>query len=133
MDRYLTFQIMDARSDTVAMIGTGADTREERIYLLTAPGFSGEIPEGMTQISIPTNIGWIIGRTICYGPEDLENVYAVQQGMDVRTLALWQSGAGQPKGTRTAEYDGVPFQMAIGMGPEALHRQASGCFDPHLV
>ncbi len=120
VDRYLTFQIMDAWSDTVAMIGTGADTQEERIYLLTGPGFSGEIPEGMTQISIPTNIGWIIGRTICYGPEDLENVYAVQQGMDVRTLALWQSGAGQPKGTYTAENDDVPFRMAIGMGPKAF-------------
>ncbi len=119
-DRYLTFQIMDAWSDTVAMIGTGADTQDERTYLLTGPGFSGEVPEGMTRISIPTNMGWIIGRTICYGPEDLENVHAVQEKMNVRALSLWKSGEEQPKGKYDPANDGVPFQMAIGMGPKAF-------------
>lgn len=120
VERYLTFQVMNAWSDTVAVLGTGVDTQDARTYLLTGPQFTGEVPEGMTQIPVSTNIGWIIGRTLCYGPEDLENIYAIQEQMDVRTLALWQSGEGQPKGTYRQENDGVPFQRAISMGPKAF-------------
>ena len=120
VERYLTFQVMNAWSDTVAVLGTGVDTQDARTYLLTGPQFTGEVPEGMTQIPVSTNIGWIIGRTLCYGPEDLENIYAIQGQMDVRTLALWQSGEGQPKGTYQPENDGVPFQRAISMGPKAF-------------
>ena len=63
-DRYLMFQIMDAWSNTVATLGTGGDTDEERTYILTGPAFTGEIPEGMKRIEIPTSIGWLIGRTM---------------------------------------------------------------------
>jgi len=120
VERYLTFQVMNAWSDTVAVLGTGADTQDARTYLLTGPGFSGEVPEGMTQIPVSTDIGWIIGRTLCYGPDDLDNIYAIQGKMDVRTLALWQSGEEQPKGASQPENDGVPFQRAITMGPKAF-------------
>ncbi|MBR4501337.1 MAG: DUF1254 domain-containing protein [Clostridia bacterium] len=119
-ERYLTFQVMDAWSDTVAMLGAGADTMDERVYLLTGPCFEGEIPEGMTRVDIPTNIGWIIGRTVCFGPEDLENVYDLQAQMDVRTLALYLSGEDQPRGTYVPENDGVPFRIAAGLGPKAF-------------
>ena len=120
VDRYLSFQVMNAWSDTVAVLGTGADTQEERTYLLTGPDFAGEVPEGMTQIPVSTDIGWIIGRTLCYGPEDLDNIYAIQGEMDVCTLALWQSGDERPKGTCLPENDGVPFQRAVTMGPKAF-------------
>ena len=125
VDRYLSFQVMNAWSDTVAVLGTGADTQEARTYLLTGPAFSGEVPEDMTQIPVSTNIGWIIGRTLCYGPEDLENIYAIQGGMDVCTLALWQSGGERPKGTYQPENDGVPFQRAVTMGPKAYFDQVN--------
>lgn len=125
VDRYLTFQVMDAWSDTVAVLGTGADTQDARTYLLTGPNFDGNVPEGMTRVEIPTSIGWIIGRTICYGQEDLENIYDVQSQMDVRTLALWQSGEEQPKGNYDAENDGVPFQRAITMGPKAFFERVN--------
>ena len=65
-DRYLTFQIMDAWSNTVAILGTGGDTEEEKTYVLTGPSFRGDIPQGMSRIKVPTAIGWLIGRTICY-------------------------------------------------------------------
>ena len=125
VERYLTFQIMNAWSDTVAVLGTGADTQDDRTYLLTGPNFSGDVPEGMTRIPISTNIGWIIGRTLCYGPEDLDNIYAIQEKMDVRTLTLWQSGGEQPEGTYQPENDGVPFQRAITMGPKVFFDQVN--------
>ena len=120
VDRYLTFQVMDAWSDTVAVLGTGADTQDANTYLLTGPGFDGDVPEGMTRVDIPTNIGWIIGRTLCYGPEDLENIYDIQAQMDVRTLSLWESGEAQPAGIYDPDKDGTPIQIVLGMGSKAF-------------
>lgn len=119
VDRYLSLQVMDAWSDTVAVLGTGADTQDANTYLLTGPGFDGEVPAGMTQIRIPTNIGWIIGRTICYGPEDLDEIYNIQGQMDVRSLTLWQSGGEQPTGSYNPEISGTPIEMVLGMNPKA--------------
>ena len=89
VSRYVMFQIMNAWSDTVAILGTGGDTDDEQTYLLTGPNYSGEIPSGMTQIKIPTRIAWLIGRVICYDPDDIGNVYKIQEKMDVR---LWLYG-----------------------------------------
>lgn len=125
VDRYLTFQVMDAWSDTVAVLGTGADTQDANTYLLTGPGFDGEVPEGMTRVEIPTDIGWIIGRTLCYGPEDLENIYDVQAQMDVLTLRLWESGDAQPAGVYDPDKDGTPIQIVLGMGPKAFFDRMS--------
>lgn len=42
------------------------------------PGYSGELPDGMTPIAAPTPHVWIIGRTQTNGPADYEAVHAVQ-------------------------------------------------------
>ena len=116
--RYLSFQVMDAWSDTVAVLGTGSDTQDEATYLLTGPGFDGEVPEGMVKIEIPTAIGWIIGRTVCFGPDDLENIYALQAEMDARPLSVWKSGGELPEGQVDPDAGGVPIRMTLGLGPK---------------
>ena len=45
VSRYVMLQIMDAWSDTVAVLGTGGDTDDEKTYLLTAPGFLSNATE----------------------------------------------------------------------------------------
>ena len=44
------------------------------------PGYSGELPDGMTPIAAPTPCVWIIGSTQTNGPADYEAVHAVQAG-----------------------------------------------------
>lgn len=117
-DRYLSLQVMDAWSDTVAVLGTGADTQDEATYLLTGPSFEGEIPDGMVRIEVPTAIGWIIVRTVCNGPDDLENVRALQAKMDSRPLGFWQSGGELPLGSCDSRLHGVPIKMTLGDGPK---------------
>ena len=117
VSRYVMLQIMDAWSDTVAVLGTGGDTDDERTYLLTGPGFCGEIPAGMTQVRIPTSIAWLLGRVICYGPDDMDNIYRLQQEMDVKPLSVWQSGGELPKGKYDPDNEGTPIRMVLSMGP----------------
>ena len=117
VSRYVMFQIMDAWSNTVAILGTGGDTDDEHTYLLTGPNFCGEIPSGMTQIQISTCIAWLLGRVICYGPDDMGNIYKIQEEMDVKPLAVWKSGSELPKGKYDPNNEGTPIRMVFSMGP----------------
>ncbi len=118
-DRYLMYQVMDAWSDTVAVLGTGGDGQDENIYLFTGPNFSGEVPEKMVQVKIPTSIGWLLVRTVCYGPDDLENIYAIQDQMEAKPLSIYLSGGEIARGTYDAANDGIPINMVLGMNPKA--------------
>lgn len=63
------FQVPGARTT-----GTGAQT-----YLVTGPGWSGKVPDGMVQLKSPTDIVWMLGRIYCTGtPEDYAAVHALQ-------------------------------------------------------
>lgn len=125
VSRYVMFQIMDAWSDTVAILGTGGDTDDEHTYLLTGPEFSGEIPAGMTQVRIPTCMAWLLGRVICYGPDDMDNIYKIQEEMDVKPLAVWKSGGELPKGKYAPENEGTPIRMVFSMGPAEYFRRVN--------
>ena len=118
VDRYLMYQVMDAWSDTAAVLGTGGDGQEERTYLFTGPNYSGEIPENMVQVKIPTSIGWLLGRTVCYGPDDLKNIYEIQDQMAAKPLSLYLSGADMSKGVYDAANDGVPIRKVFALGPK---------------
>lgn len=63
------FQVPGSRTT-----GTGAQT-----YLVTGPGWSGTVPDGMTRLKSPTSIVWMLGRIYCTGtPEDYAAVHALQ-------------------------------------------------------
>jgi len=124
-DRYLMFQIMDAWSNTIAILGTGGDTDEERIYILTGPDFNGEIPDGMKRIEVPTSIGWLIGRTICYGTEDTVNIYRLQNEMEAKTLSVWLNNGEMPNGTCDPDKEGVPIALAMKLTPDAYFKRVN--------
>lgn len=116
-DRFLMLQVMDAWSNSVAILGTGGDTNEARAYLLTGPGFRGTVPAGMTEVKMPTNMGWILGRTVCFGEEDLPNIYAIQEKLTARTLSVFTNGGRMPAGSYDRANDFVPIQRALSLGP----------------
>ncbi len=109
-DRFLSLEVMDAWSNCVTVLGTGGknDTERERTYLFTGPNFTGTVPEDMTQVKMPTAIGWILGRTVCSGDTDLENVYAIQKNLTSRPF----SGGDWPKGTYDPANEFTPIERA---------------------
>jgi hypothetical protein len=65
--------------------GTGAQTS-----VISGPGWSGAIPEGMTQIKSPTAIVWLLGRIYCTGtPQDYAAVDALQDAFKLQPLSTW--------------------------------------------
>ena len=55
---------------------TGGNAQE---YVITGPGWTGALPEGVTHVESPTALVWILGRVYCAGtPEDYDAVHELQ-------------------------------------------------------
>jgi hypothetical protein len=85
-DRYYMLPLIDMWTDVFANPGkrtTGTDAKD---FVITGPGYAGELPEGLPVIAAPTPYVWIIGRTQTNGPADYEPVHNVQDGYRITPL-----------------------------------------------
>ena len=87
--RYYLLPMLDMWSDVFASPGWRTTGTQAANYLVTPPGWSGTVPEGMTRISAPTPFVWIIGRVKTDGPPDYDAVHKVQSGFKVTLLSDW--------------------------------------------
>ena len=72
-------------SNDIVITGTAAAS-----YLLVNSSWSGSVPEGLTLVTCPTRIVWILGRTQTNGEADYDLIHGMQ---------VWeQSGHGAPMG-----------------------------------
>ena len=63
-DRYYTFEFLDAYTNVYSYVGTRATGSSGGTYLIAGPDWKGEVPDGMTKIWSPTNLAWILQRTL---------------------------------------------------------------------
>ncbi len=97
-DRFLEFQVMDAWSNTVAALDS------EGVYVFVKKGDDVSLPDGVTKVELPTQMSWVLGRTLLKNEEDLVNVKELQDAMDYRPLSAYLSGE---------EYDGAADDSCI--------------------
>lgn len=119
-DRFFSIQVMDAFTNVTAMLGTGGDTDDAETYIFTGPFYGGDIPEGMKEIKMPTNIGWVLIRIFCAGQDDMEAIAELQNGMDAYTLTALRSGtaAVKPEGRHDPKNDFIPVRWVLGLSAE---------------
>jgi len=87
--RYYLLPMLDMWTDVFASPGWRTTGTQAGNFLLTPPGWTGNVPAGMTRISAPTPIVWIIGRTKTDGPPDYDAVHKIQAGYKVTPLSQW--------------------------------------------
>lgn len=115
-DRYCSVQLFDGYSNTPEILGTGAlGGSEEHDYALVGPDWTGELPSGVLAVPVQTNFVWLLIRTKLFGPEDIENVYAIQNLMDLRPLSAFGKDYPQPKGEYRADYDYVALEKVAAL------------------
>jgi hypothetical protein len=79
-DRYYMLPLLDMWTDVFANPGKRTTGTEAHDFVLTGPGYAGDVPDGLPVIAAPTPHVWIIGRTQTNGPADYPAVHKVQDG-----------------------------------------------------
>ena len=89
-DRYYMTPMLDAYTNVFESPGTRSTGNKPQKYAITGPGWSGTLPEGVTEYKSPTGLVWILGRIYCTGtPEDYAKVHALQDKFSLVPLSYY--------------------------------------------
>jgi hypothetical protein len=97
--RYFLLPFLDGWTNVFAVPGSRTTGRQAQTFAITGPGWSGAVPEGLTQLKSPTAIVWLLGRIYCTGtPEDYAEVHALQDAFKLQPLSTWGKDYTPPDG-----------------------------------
>lgn len=89
--RYYSVQFTDPSDGTdFAYVGTRATGTQAGDYLITGPGWKGQVPNGMTQISSPNYSVLVIGRVFVESGSDLSTAYTLTKQIQLTPLSSGQ-------------------------------------------
>ena len=94
--RYYSLQFIDAYTFNFAYAGTRTTGNGGGLFLVTGPGWQGEVPAGMTHIPSETDLVFVLYRTQLFGPDDLENVRKIQSGYRAEPLSAFLGTTAPP-------------------------------------
>lgn len=113
-NRYWILQVLDAWMNTVhnpssvrpqIVDGRGAPPFR---YVLTGPGWSGSLPDGLTQLAMPTGTVFAVHRLQVDGGADVGHVRTLQAQVRLLPLSTWVSNPDAPTPTAQAPKPSVP-------------------------
>jgi hypothetical protein len=81
--------MLDMGTDVFAVPGTRTTGVAARDFLLVAPTWHGDTPDGVDVIIARTPGGWVMGRTQSNGPDNYPVVHAIQDGHLLTPLSHW--------------------------------------------
>jgi hypothetical protein len=84
--RYYSVAFMDAFTDNFAVLGTRATQGRAGTYWIAGPGWRGATPPYVRLLRSPTNIAWMLARTLVEGPADLAAADAAQRAVTMRRV-----------------------------------------------
>jgi hypothetical protein len=90
--RYYVIQLLDAYSNTFAYVGRRTTGTRAGSYAIVPPGFNGSLPGGVKRIQSPTNLVWVLGRTLVQDQADMPAVADLMAGYRVTGLDAWVAG-----------------------------------------
>lgn len=94
--RYYLMPVLSAWTDVFASPGSRTTGNGEQGFVITGPTWSGDLPQGLTELRSPTSDVLLIGRTQTNGAADYAAVHAFQDGLALVPLSEWRSGSPHP-------------------------------------
>ncbi|MDE1995957.1 MAG: DUF1254 domain-containing protein [Rhizobiaceae bacterium] len=87
-NRYYSLQLIDLYTNNVDYLGTRVDGNDGGDFLVTGPGWKGDVPKGVKRaIEMPTTLAIGIVRTQLFSPADLDKVKTIQAGYKAAPLS----------------------------------------------
>jgi hypothetical protein len=97
--RYFLLPFLDGWTNVFAVPGSRTTGTQAQTFVISGPGWSGDVPAGMTELKSPTAIVWLLGRIYCTGtPEDYAEVHALQDAFKLQPLSTWGKDYTPPPG-----------------------------------
>lgn len=93
--RYYVIQLLDAYSNTFAYVGRRTTGTRPGSYAVVPPGYKGALPAGVKRIQSPTNLVWVLGRTLVNDQADMPAVAELMGGYRSTALDAWTAGQRQ--------------------------------------
>jgi len=88
--RFFLFPMLDGWTNVFEDPGKRTTGTGPQKYAITGPGWSGDLPKGVTQYKSPTGIVWVLGRIYCTGtPDDYKAVHALQDKVTAVPLSAY--------------------------------------------
>ena len=88
--RFFLFPMLDGWTNVFEDPGKRTTGTGPQKYAITGPGWSGDLPKGVTQYKSPTGIVWVLGRIYCTGtPDDYKAVHALQDKVSAVPLSAY--------------------------------------------
>jgi hypothetical protein len=92
-DRYYSVQFTDpSKNANFAYVGTRTTGMQAGDYLITEPGWKGQVPTGMTRISSPNKSVLLLGRVLVVSDSDLSTAYDLSKQIQLTPLSGWRPG-----------------------------------------
>ncbi|PZQ99708.1 MAG: hypothetical protein DI533_03370 [Cereibacter sphaeroides] len=99
-DRYALFPMLDGWTTVFEVPGKRTTGAKAQTYAITGPGWTGTLPDGVTEYKSPTGIVWLLGRIYCTGTkEDYAEVHALQDQVKLVPLSAYGTDWTAPAGT----------------------------------
>ena len=78
-DRFYIMPMLSGFNEVFFVAGTRATGGKAQEYVISGPGWAGEVPAGASHVESPTGLVWILGRVYCDGSaEDYHEVHELQ-------------------------------------------------------
>lgn len=121
-DRYYMMPMLSGWSEVIEVAASTTTGSKAQVYAITGPGWSGTLPDGVTQVKSPTGMVWILGRIYTSGtPEDYAAVHALQDKFAVFPLSAWGKPYTPPQGMVDPAFD---MKAAVRKQVNALDAEA---------
>ncbi len=98
--RYYLLPMLDMWTDVIASPGWRTTGTQVQTFLVTPPGWTGSVPDGVTQLKASTPYVWIIGRIKTDGPPDYDAVHKIQDALRLRPLSQIDNEDWKPAPTK---------------------------------
>ncbi|WP_174184005.1 DUF1254 domain-containing protein [Nocardia barduliensis] len=119
--RFWLAQVLDAWTNNVHNPSSrrpqAASATPPYTYVVTGPGWSGALPEGLTPLPVPTPTVWLIVRIQVDGEDDLPAVRSVQRELTLTPLSAWKARTRPPASEPPGEQSNAqrPVEQVLAM------------------